>query len=176
MQEHGRLFKILDMPLLQTYGKYKSYIDPETGKHRVIWQFADGNILCYKFDTEKTEAECETFFAQYLIEQEFGQIEKLQTVLNDNENLIKEVIVYIRNHPNLTLAQWNTVLSAKQWHEQVVIRAFIYKLALLLAQHYGIVLDNFTEAEILKKLRNWVCSVNVNVLKRVIFGKFLNLE
>lgn len=162
------------MGLLATWGKYSTYVDA-AGKYRVIWQFPDGEVLFHKLPAYKTEAELETYFQQYLIEREFGGVEKLQTVLDDNKELIVEVVTYIRTHPNLTLTQWNTVLATKEWHEQVVIRAFLYKLALLLAQHYGIVLDNYTEAEILKKLRNWICTVNINLLKRVVFGYFINI-
>ena len=160
------------MGLLATWDKYSTYVDAN-GKYRVIWQFADGNILFHKFDTFRTLPELDAFFAQYLIEQEFGSIEKLQVYLPEDEELIKEVVIYIRAHPALTLTQWNTYLNAMTYEKRAIIKAFIHKLALGLALHYGVVLADYTETEILKKTRNWICGVNVNVLKRICYDNLI---
>ena len=162
------------MGLLATWDQYSTYVDAQ-GRYRVIWQFADGNILFHKFDTFKTVPELDAFFSQYLIELEFGGIEKLPTFMDEDELLIKETVIYIRSHPTITLAQWNTYLNAKPYEQRAIIKSFIHKLALQLALHYGVVLANYTETEILSKTRNWICTVNVNILKKVVFGYFIEL-
>jgi hypothetical protein len=162
--------------VLPTWGQYSTYVDAQ-GRYRVIWQWdATGDILFHKFDTIKTTEELNTYFVQYLIDQEFGDIKKIQTRLDDNETLLVEVITQIRTHPALTYVQYTNYLNTKEWYEQVVIKAFLFKLALGLAEKYGLTLSNYTEIEILQKLRDWICSVNINVLKKVVFGYFINIE
>ena len=160
------------MGLLATWDKYSTYVDAN-GKYRVIWQFADGNILFHKFDTFKTLEELDAFFAQYLIEQEFGSIEKLPVYLSEDEDLIKATVIYIRSHPALTLAQWNTYLNAMTYEKRAIIKSFVHKLALGLALHYGVVLADYTETEILKKVRNWICGVDGKILKRISYGNLI---
>ena len=160
------------MGLLATWDKYSTYVDAN-GKYRVIWQFADGNILFHKFDTFRTLPELDAFFAQYLIEQEFGSIEKLQVYLPEDEELIKEVVIYIRAHPALTLTQWNTYLNAMTYEKRAIIKSFVHKLALGLAAKYGVVLKDYTETEILAKTRNWICTVDVKILKRICYGNLI---
>jgi len=162
------------MSLLATWDQYSTYVD-SNGKYRVIWQFADGQIMFHKFDTFHTEAELDSWFANYELEQIYAEYEKLNTQPDWNEALIVEVITQIRTHPALTLAQYNTFLAGKQWYEAAFIRAFIFKLALELAEHYGIELTDYTESQVLLKVRNWICTVNVNILKKIVFGYFIEL-
>ena len=175
------------MGLLATWEKYSTYYheqmveNEETGEqelkgfYRVIWQYPDGSIEFHKFEGMRTEAELEVEFDNIKRERIYGWISKLQTTLDDNEDLIKEVVIQIRTHPALTLAQYNNYLSGKEWYEQVVIRAFIYKIAILLAAKYDVQLDDYTEVGVLNKVRNWICNADVNVLKKVIFGYFIEL-
>ena len=162
------------MAILATWGQYSTYTDAQ-GKYRVIWQFANGQIMFQKFDTFKTEVELTTWFANYELEQQYLDYQKLNTVPDWNETLIKTVITYIRSKPTLTLSQWNTYLATKQWYEAGYIRAFIFKLAVGLAQYYGITLANYTEVEVLQKTRNWICTVNINILKKVVFGYLIEI-
>lgn len=87
-----------------------------------------------------------------------------------NKSLIVDVVTYIRANPTITLAQYNSLLATKTWYEATLIRAFVYRLALGLAAYYGVVLDNMTESEVLKKVRNWLCGSSINLVKRVCFG------
>ena len=157
------------MGLLQTWGQYSTYTDA-AGKYRVIWQFADGQIMFQKFDTFKTEAELTAWFDNYLLEQQYAEYTKLDTQPEWNETLIKAVITYIRSKPALTLSQWNTYLATKQWYEAAFVRAFIFRLAIRLAEHYGLVLSDYTESQVLLKVRNWICTVNINILNKFVFG------
>jgi len=154
------------MGLLATYAKFSTYVDAN-GYYRVIWQFSDGNIMMHKFDKVKTAKELDLFFADY---EDWGGAVKLNTVLDDNEALIINAITRIRNNPSLTLAQYNTYLSGKQWYEAATIRTFIYKMGLKLAEHYGVVFTDYTESQVLLKVRNWICNADLRVLKRVFFG------
>lgn len=162
------------MPLLATWDKYSTYVDAN-GKYRVIWQFADGQIMFHKFDTFKTPEELDAWFTQYLIEQEYGGLEKVTAFMSEDEALIKATVIYIRSKPTLTLTQWNTYLNAKPYEQRAIIKAFLHKLALGLAAKYGVVLTDYTETQILQKTRNWICGVELNTLKRVCFGYLITM-
>ena len=180
------------MGLLATWDKYSTYLSEQlvpifddngepTGEeemvtfYRVIWEWPDGSIEFHKFVGMRTEPELEVEFEDIKRERDYGWISKLQTTLDDNEDLIKEVVIQIRTHPALTLNQYNQYLNGKEWYEQVVIRAFIYKIAILLAAKYDVQLDDYTEVEVLKKVRNWICNSEIRLLKRVIFGYNINI-
>lgn len=158
------------MGLLQTFGKFSTYVDTQ-GKYRVIWQFADGRIMMHKFDSIKTAKELDIFFADF--EDWNGAIKLMD--FSEHEALIIDSVKKIRATPSLTLTQYNTYLSGKPWHEAVIIRSFVYKLALKLAEHYGVILTDYTESQVLLKVRNWIVSAEIRTLKRVIFGYDLTL-
>ena len=63
-----------------------------------------------------------------------------------NEPLITEFLTLVKQNPTVTLTQYNNWLATKQWYESATIRYFVYKLAIGLAQHYGVVLSNYTES------------------------------
>jgi len=134
------------MAVLATYGQFSTYTDAN-GRYRAIWQFPDGNIGMFKFESFKTEAELDAYFAQYLIEQEYGSIEQISAFLSEDELLIKSIVIYIRTRPTLTLTQWNNYLNTLPYENRAITKAFIHKLALGLSKHYGVVLANYTETE-----------------------------
>ena len=160
------------MGLLATWGQYSSYVDA-AGKHRVIWQCHDGHIVMNKFDKVETNSVMERFFDRQ--ESDWGGIEREVYFLDEDEELLRTVIAYIRTHPAITLAQWNTYLNAMDYEKRAIVKAYIHKLALGLALHYGVVLANYTETEILAKTRNWIYTVALNTLKRVCFGYLITL-
>lgn len=85
--------------------------------------------------------------------------------------LIKEVVTKIKANPTLTLAQYNNYLSGKPWYEQAIIRFFIYKLAVGLAQSYGVTLTDYTETQILSKVRDWIVATPTNKLAKIILNR-----
>jgi len=156
--------------LLATWGQYSTYVDAN-GRYRVIWQYGDGEVRMQKFETVKTILELEHYFADIKADAWFGGIQRLPIEwIDDNIDLIKEVVYQIRIHPELTLTQYYNYLNTKEWYEQVIIKTFIFKLALGLAEYHGVTLSDYTEIEVLTRVRNWICSVDLNILKRVVFG------
>jgi hypothetical protein len=88
-----------------------------------------------------------------------------------HEELLREVITKLKINPTLTLSQYNTYLATKQWYEAAIIRYFIYKTAIGLAQHYGVILANYTETTVLTKVRDWIVETPANKLEKILFNK-----
>lgn len=88
-----------------------------------------------------------------------------------HEELIREVVTKIKATPTLTLTQYNTWLGTKQWYEQAIIRYFIFKVAVGLAEKYKVVLANYTETTVLTKVRDWIVATHANKLERILLNK-----
>ena len=162
------------MPILPTYLDYSSGVDPITGKYRVIWEVSEtGEIIMASFNSLKPLIVLERFFDN--VRGDRSGIVRLVEFLDEDETTLKEAIAYIRIRPTLTLAQWNTYLNTLTYEKRAIIRSFLHKLAIALTIHYGLILSNYTETEILQKTRNWICTINIDILKRVCFGYLINL-
>lgn len=165
------------MPVLESHCGFNTYVDPVTGQYRVFWQIAELDmVIPYKFSTYKTLPELELFFADMFKSDLFEGIDRLDCEIETNVPLIINVVKHIRTHPGLTLSQYNSYVNALEWYDEYTIRAFMFKLAIKLAEHHGVILSNYTESEVLLKTRNWICTVPLWKLKRVVFGYLLNLE
>lgn len=158
------------MGLLATYGQFTSYVDA-AGRYRYIWQEADGNIIMDKLPAYVTEVELEDIVAKKLRRRDWFDHNKLDFLADADRALIVTVVQYIRAHPTITLTQWNTYVKTFLWYQQNSIKAFIWRLAVGLAEHYGVVLSNYTESEVLQKVRNWLCNTNVNIVGCVCFDR-----
>jgi len=83
---------------------------------------------------------------------------------------------YIRSHPTTTLTQWNTYLNGLgAWQKGVIFKAYMYKLSTKLATKGVITLANYTETTLWTATRNWICTANLDTVKRVIFGYLITL-
>lgn len=91
-------------------------------------------------------------------------------MISQHKELIKEVVLKIKANPTLTLTQYNNYLSGKLWYEQAIIRFFLYKLAVGLAQHYGVVLTDYTETQVLQKVRDYIVNTPNWKLAKIIFN------
>jgi len=160
------------MAVLATWDQYSTYVDAN-GKYRVIWQTDTGQIIMHKFDKVETLPFMEKAFDR--MRSDWDGTVSLVRYDEEDEETIRQAIAYIRPRPTLTLAQWNTYLNTLTYEKRAIIKAFIHKLAIGLAAHYGVVLANYTETEILAKTRNWICTVNLNTLKRVCFGYLITI-
>jgi len=92
-------------------------------------------------------------------------------MITKHKELITEVVMRLKNNPTTTLTQYNNYLSTKQWYEQAIIRFFVYKVAMGLAEYHGVVLTNYTETQVLQKVRDWIVATPAKKLSKVIFGE-----
>ena len=154
-------------------GKTCPPYDDANGYYRVVWRHTDGRVICHKFTAYIPDTGLDAAFEIVFRDIDYGGVPRME--FDWTEAVIKDAVVKLRNNPALTLNQYNQYLNGKPWNEAAEIRAFVYKLALYLAREYEVVLADYTESQVLLKVRNWIVGVNVNVLKKVVFGKFLNI-
>ena len=159
------------MAILAILGQYSTYTDPITGKYRVIWQEPDGSIILEKFPAYISDSEVEWQMARKRKNLLYSQYPKLPFESDANRQVIIAAVQYVRSHPALTLTQWNQYLNTLQWYDSSCVKAFIFRLAIGLAEHYGLVLDNYTESQVLLKVRNWICTTNLTIVQSVIFDR-----
>jgi hypothetical protein len=88
-----------------------------------------------------------------------------------HEDLIRDAITKLKANPSLTLTQYNNYLATKQWYEAAIIRYFVYKTAMGLAQHYNVSLTSYTETAVMQKVRDWIVATPANKLEKILLGK-----
>jgi hypothetical protein len=161
------------MPVLATWNGYTSYVDAN-GFSRVIWQVTEtGQIIFHKFNEVKSLVYMNRFFDK--MRYDFDGVTQEIEFTEEDESDFAVICAYIRSHPSLTLSQWNTYLNTLDWQKRAIFKAYLYKLALKLAEHYGVTLTNYTETVIWTAVRNWIVNTNLNTVKRVIFGYLITL-
>ncbi len=162
------------MAVLATWGKFSTYTDAN-GFYRVIWQdVSTGQIVMHKFDKQPTLTYMERFFYKMIHGYE-GVVKEIEFSEEDEADF-KVICAYIRSHPTTTLTQWNTYLnSLGAWQKNVIFKAYMYKLARNIHAKGWITLANYTESTIWLATRNWICTANLDTVKRVIFGYLITL-
>lgn len=161
------------MPILATWGKFNTYTDA-AGFYRVIWQDAvTGRIVMHKFSSQPTLTYMERFFDK-MIRGGDGVVQEVEFSEEDEADF-KVICAYIRSHPTLTLTQWNTYLNGMAWQKGVIFKAYMYKLARKLYDKGWITLANYTEGTVWISVRNWICTAELDLVKRTIFGYLIVL-
>lgn len=158
------------MPILATYGQFSTYIDAN-GRYRVWFQFPDGEVMQYKFDTYLSDAEVEWRLWVVRKQRTHPEYPKLPFDADNNRAVIVAAVQYIRPRPALTLAQWNQYLNTLPWYDAYCVRAFLFRLGQGLAQYYGVNLQSMTETQVLQAVRNWICNTDLNIVQAVIFDR-----
>ena len=147
----------------------EQYIDA-AGYIRIVWQMADGNALMLKYREQPTTAQLEAEEAKYVEQHEMDSVQQIKIDLLDSIDLLKEVVTKIRNTPTLTLTQYNNYLATLPWYDAATVRYFIYRLAMGLAQHYGVTLANYTETQVMTKVRDWLVETPLKKIAKVVYG------
>jgi len=140
----------------------------------ILWRMANGKTLYLKFKEQPTTEQLEAIEARYLEDHQYDSDRQVEISLYDNIDLMKEVIRLVKERPNLTMTQYETYLATKQWYEACTIRYFVFRLATGLADHYGLTLDNYTEAQVLLKLRNWIVETPIKRIAKIVLGRLNN--
>jgi hypothetical protein len=66
--------------------------------------------------------------------------------------------------------QWNTYLGNLSWYHASVVRWFTFALATGLASQNNINLSNYTETEILGKLKIWIIATSGSKIRKIVWG------
>ena len=140
------------------------------GKIRIVWQMANGDSVMWKFSSEPTTEQLEALEVQHMNIHLYDNVYQVNINIMEDRGLIEDFIQEIKEHPNVTLAQFNTWLSTKQWYEDAQIRIFIFKLAQELANRAEVQLEDYTQAQVLLHVRNWIVNTPARKIAKTIFG------
>lgn len=140
------------------------------GKIRIQWQSqATGNVYLYKFSTEPSQEELQVLSDASDTDAEISQPLDL-SLLSDNA-IIAQFIDKIKASPSITLAQYNTYLSALPWHQGAAIRNFVFLMAKQLSDRNEVSLSGWTEGVVLREVRDYIVDTATEILYRLIFNK-----
>ncbi len=141
------------------------------GKWRVLWSIDASNSIMLKFQHNPSDQEVIDKVNTYLISDEYvyRTVTKLPIVIEDFKDVIENAVIFIKTtNPNLT--QWNTYLSNQSWYHASVVRWFLFSLATRIAAQKEIDLTDFTETQVLGKLKTWIIATPAAKLRKVIWG------
>jgi hypothetical protein len=141
------------------------------GKIRITWQMASGGSLFLKFSSQPTEEELLAIEAQYTEDHSDDDLDPMLINILENRELIKDFVLYLKAHPNITATQMNNVMSTKAWYEQVIIRTLVYYAGNYLAQRNDVVLSDYTEAQVFVAVRDWIVAKPIRRIARLLYGE-----
>jgi len=140
------------------------------GKIRMVARLSNGETIPLKFQSQPTTQQLETIEASYIDHHLYDGVQQETISILDHADLIREFISLVKQNPTVTLTQYNTWLSKKEWWESAVIRFFVFKLATALSAKADVVLTDYTESQVMQKLRNWIVATPVRKISKVIFN------
>jgi hypothetical protein len=144
-----------------------------TGWHVLLVECDDSGTLLnlsLQFNHDPSVEELQQAVINYGEATQYDKFRVIEFNLMDHKVLLKWFIQYIKDHPTITLSQYNTLLATKAWWEAATIRYFVYMIAIGLAQHYGVNLTSYTETFILGKVRDWIVATPIRKIARIVFG------
>lgn len=87
----------------------------------------------------------------------------------DNIDVIKSAVTFIKiENPNLS--QWNNYLASLVWDDALAVRWFLAILAKELSNRKDLDLTQWTETEVLSKLKAWIIATPARKLGKILFG------
>ena len=144
----------------------------KNGWYDVLVQLDDGSGLRLSYKTLQSDAviiaTAQDIVNRQEAERQYNSIETLPFDILDHKVLLKEFVQKIKENPTVTLAQYNTWLGTKQWYESAIIKYFVYTLATKLAERKGITLTDYTETQVLQKVRDWIVNTNLRTIGKTI--------
>lgn len=141
------------------------------GKWRVLWSINASNSIMLKFDHNPSDQEVNDTANAYINNEEYvyRSVNKIPIVIEDFKDVIENAVIFIKTtNPNLT--QWNTYLGNLSWYNASVVRWFMFRLATSMAERKDIDLADYTEIQVLGKLKAWIIATPAAKLRKIVWG------
>ncbi len=122
-------------------------------------------------DHEPTEAEAQTFVTNWLDAHLYDDTPTQQLDILDHNEAIENAVVFIRNTANLTLTKWNTYLGTLPFVDKYAIQWFIMAMANRLAEMGEIDLGDYTELQILARMKTWLTNTPARRIRKIFYGE-----
>ena len=117
-----------------------------------------------------TEAEALTYQQAYIEAHQYDDVQQASIGLYENKEILRTVALWIKaNDPTLT--QWNSYLKTLAWYDAYMIRYWLAQLALKLAERGDIDITDFTETQVLAKLKAFIINQPLRRLNKILFGE-----
>ena len=134
------------------------------------WISTEGfNTVIVETDTQMTQAAAIAYRISYLEAHLYDAVPQAIVSVYDNTQVLVDAITYIKTN-NPTLTQWNAYLAALPWYDAYAVRWFLAMLARELANRNEVTLSDFTETEVLSRLKTWILNAPARRLAKIVFG------
>jgi hypothetical protein len=141
------------------------------GKWRVVWSIDVNESIMLKFANNPSDQEVTDKVNTYLNSDNYvyRAVNRLPIIIENFKDVIENAVIFIKTtNPNLT--QWNTYLGNLSWYHASVVRWFTFALATGLAAQNNINLSNYTETEVLGKLKVWIIATPGSKIRKIVWG------
>lgn len=152
-----------------TLGPEHTYVDGH-GKYRVFWnENNDTGWHNAKWDVYFPDSQLPEKIAEWHLNQVLSGIDKLPFNADYAEDFLVNFINLVRAY-DPSLPQFLNWLNSQAWYQQAAVQVFVFRLAVGLAQHYELPIQNYTVVEVLGKVKHWLINSDPELISRVVFG------
>ena len=121
-------------------------------------------------DYQISEQEAYAFQQAYVEQHQYDDVQPITLDIYADKELLKDIILYIKNkQPSWT--QWLAYLAKLRWDDAYMLRFWLAKLALILAERNEIEITDFSELQVLSKLKTYIKDQPLRKLNRLLFGE-----
>jgi len=142
-----------------------------SGLRWLTWiRVSDPNTIMLITSHQITEGEAAAIQAKYLEEHEYDDVPQADISIYDWKETLRDAVLWIRaNDP--TLNQWNGYLKTLTWDDAYMIRWFLASVAKKLAERGEVDLSDYTETQVLAKLKTLIVTYPLRKLAKILFGE-----
>jgi hypothetical protein len=117
-----------------------------------------------------SEEEASAYQQAYLEQHQYDDVQPVTLDLYADKELLKDMVLYIKNNQP-TWTQWLKYLAKLRWDDVYMLRFWLAKLALILAERNEIEITDFSELQVLSKLKTYIKDQPLRKLNRLLFGE-----
>jgi len=140
-----------------------------TGKWWTWINYEGLNTFIVDTVSQISEAEAVVLKDKYIDNHLYDDLPQASISIYDNKQVIVDAITFIKT-TNPNLSKWNDYLSSLLWQDALAIRYFFAILAQKLSERKEVDLSNYTETEVLSKLKTFFIDTPARRLEKIIFG------
>jgi len=143
----------------------------QRGDNYFIWvEVSSTQSTIFEFDHSPTQQEVDDAFAVWQDQHLYDSDRQIKADLRRDEPILVDFVRLVKDNPTVNLTQYNAYLATLSWYEASVIRYFVFHLARGLSDFYGVQISDWSEAQVLLHVRNWLVDAPARLIRKVVFG------
>lgn len=143
----------------QGRGLYMVWVEIKPEHAEILW-----------LDHEPTEADAEAFVSAWLVQHEYDDTPHQMLSIYDDTDAIEDAVMFIKTNSNLTLTKWTDYLAGLPLTEKYAVQWFIMAMAEKLAEMGEFDISDFSELQILARMKNWLTNTPVRRIRKIFYG------